>query len=82
MQDEATVKEIAAKDVSLDVKGVLHRVHDHCFELDIVEAVTSSEALMTVHSSVEEFSAIAEQAYIPFQVMVLQHTVFVRSCQN
>ena len=57
-------------------------MHDHCFDLDILEAVTSSNGLMMVHSSVEAFSAIAEQAYIPFQVMVLQHTVFVRSCQN
>ena len=46
MQDEATPKELAATDVSLVVKGVLQRVHDHCFELDVVAAVTSSQALM------------------------------------
>ena len=45
-------------------------MHDHCCELDIVAVVISSDALMTVHSSVEELSAIAEQAYIPFQVML------------
>ena len=71
MQDEATVKEIATNDVSLDVKGVLQRVHDHCFELDVAAEITSNEALLSIHNSAEEFSAMAEQAYAPFQVLRL-----------
>ena len=71
LQDETVLKDLAARDVALNFRGILQRVHDYCFELDMTPLITSSEALLSIHSSAEDFAPTAEKAYVPFQVLVL-----------
>ena len=70
VQDAAVVKEIAATDNTLDVKSLLQKIYVQCFELDLTSYVASSEKLMCIHSSAEEFDATAEEAFVPFQVSI------------
>ena len=69
MQDTAVVKEITAADNTLDVKSLLQKLYVKCFELDLTSFVASSNKLLSIHSSAEEFDATAEETCVPFQVL-------------
>ena len=56
LQDEVTMKDLAAEDTTQDVKG------------DLFESVPASDTLMRIHSTAEEFEASAEDFLAPFQV--------------
>ena len=66
MQDEATVRELAAPDVTRDVKGWLQRIHAGLFKVDLFASVPSNDTLMRIHTTAEEFEATAEKFLAPF----------------
>ena len=63
------MKELAAVDVSKDMKGRLQRLYNRCFTVDLLTPIASSDALLRIHSTAEDYRAPAEEtAFIPFQV--------------
>ena len=68
LQDEATVKELRAEEVTSGVKGWLQRAYTELIQPDLFEDVPSSDTLMRIHSTAEEFDASAEELWAPFQV--------------
>ncbi len=68
MQDDATVRELAADDVSKDLRGWMQRVYAYLFHLDMAAGVASSDTLIRIHSTAEEFEAAAEDRFVVFQV--------------
>ena len=73
LQDEATVRELAADDRAGDMKGWLQRLHAWLFEGDIFAAVASDEALLRIHSTAEEFEGAAEDCFVVLQVVCNTH---------
>ena len=73
------MREIAAKDTPLDVKGVLHQLHAYCFDMDLKAIVTSNSTLLDIHSTAEELEATLETVYAPFQVCHDGPDVFCKS---
>ena len=69
LQDNVTLEELAAEDVSRDVKGWLQRADAWLFEMDLFESVPASTTLMRIHSTAEEYEAVAEEFMAPFQVI-------------
>ena len=68
MQDDATVRDLAAGDESRNVKGWLQLLYTQCFQVDLVTPVATSDTLLRIHATAEEYEATAEEAFIPFQV--------------
>jgi len=68
LQDEATVKELRAEEVTGGVKGWMQRAYTELIQPDLFEDVPSSDTLMRIHSTAEEFDASAEELWAPFQV--------------
>jgi len=68
LQDEATVKELRAEEVTGGVQGWLQRAYTGLIQPDLFEDVRSSDTLMRIHSTAEEFDASAEELWAPFQV--------------
>ena len=79
MQDDATVKELTAKDTSRDMKGWLQHLHTHCFHIDLSGPIASSDVLLRIHATAEEFEATAEEAFVPFQASHVAPAAFMRS---
>ena len=70
-QDETTMKDLAAEDVTTDVQGWLRWAHAHFLQVDLFKSVPASDTLMRIHSTAEEFDSTAEDFLAPFQVSVL-----------
>ncbi|KAL0049121.1 hypothetical protein WJX82_007032 [Trebouxia sp. C0006] len=68
--DEATVKELRAEEVTGGVQGWLQRAYTGLIQPDLFEDVRSSDTLMRIHSTAEEFDASAEELWAPFQVVL------------
>lgn len=68
LQDEATVKDIAAEELSRVAKGWLWSAHARLLEPDLFESVPASDVLMRIHSTAEEFDPCAEELWSPYQV--------------
>ena len=67
MQNAATVRELAAEDVTRDLKGWLRWAYAWLFRVDMFESVPASEVLMRIHSTAEKYDASAEDLLAPFQ---------------
>ena len=67
-QDEATVQELTAEDVSRNASGWLHYTCNRLFHKDMFANIRSSETLLRIHSSAEQFDSAAEASSGPFQV--------------
>lgn len=68
LQDDATVKELHAEEVTCGVKGWMQRTYHELIHPDLFEDVPSSDTLMRIHCTAEEFDASAEELWAPFQV--------------
>ena len=79
LQDEATVRELAADERAGDVKGWLQRLHAWLFEGDIFASVASNDVLLRIHSTAEEFEGAAEDCFVPQQVFQCLLTVSLPS---
>ena len=73
LQDEVTVRELAADDRAGDMKGWLQRLQAWLFEGDIFAAVASDEVLLRIHSTAEEFEGAAEDCFAVLQVTCKTH---------
>ena len=71
LQDETTMKDLAAEDVTRDVQGWLRWARARFLQVDLFESVPASDTLMRIHSTAEEFDSTAEDFLAPFQVSVL-----------
>ena len=78
----ATVKYLAADDESRNVKGWLQKLYTNCFQVDLVTPVASSDTLLCIHATAEEYEATAEDAFIPFQVRTLQSQLLQSKCRQ
>ncbi len=67
-QDDVTVRDLAVRDISGDVKGWLQHIHAWLFHGDIFASVASSDTLMRIHGTAEELDPAAEECFTPFQV--------------
>ena len=67
-QDEATVQELTAEDASPNASGWLHQTCNRLFHTDIFAHIRSSENLLRIHSTAEQFDPAAEASFGPFQV--------------
>lgn len=65
------MKELRAEEVTGGVKGWLQRAYTELIQPDLFEDVPSSDTLMRIHSTAEEFDASAEELWAPFQVKSL-----------
>ncbi|DBA68444.1 TPA: hypothetical protein ACH3X2_013739 [Trebouxia sp. C0005] len=68
--DDATVKELHAEEVTCGVKGWMQRTYHELIHPDLFEDVPSSDTLMRIHCTAEEFDASAEELWAPFQVVL------------
>ena len=68
VQDEVTLRELAADDRSSDMRGWLQRTHAWLFGIDIFASVASDDALLRIHSTAEEFEGAAEELLVWPQV--------------
>lgn len=68
LQDEATVRELAADERGVDMKGWVQRLQAWLFEGDIFASVASNDVLLRIHSTAEEFEGAAEECFVPLQV--------------
>ncbi len=68
MQDEATVCELAANDVTKDMRGWMHRIYVCLFHMDMSAHVAFSDTLIRIHSTAEEYESAAEKGFVAFQV--------------
>ena len=67
MQDDDTVKDLALNERAEKMTGWPQRAHAWLFDRDISASVASSDALMRIHGTAEEFEPAAEECFIPFQ---------------
>ncbi|DBA79483.1 TPA: Na+/Pi symporter [Trebouxia sp. C0005] len=66
--DEATVQELTAEDVSRNASGWLHHTCNRLLHKDMFVHIRSSETLLRIHSTAEQFEPAAEAFFGPFQV--------------
>ena len=83
VQDEVTLRELAADDRSSDMRGRLQRTHAWLFGIDIFASVASDDALLRIHSTAEEFEGAAEELLVWPQVCSHMPTAHAacRTCQ-
>ncbi len=88
VQDEVTLRELAADDRSSDMRGWLQRTHAWLFGIDIFASVASDDALLRIHSTAEEFEGAAEELLVWPQVRshmptahAACHTRHIRWCR-
>ncbi len=67
-QDEATVQELTAEDASQNASGWLHQTCNRLLHTDMFAHIRSSETLLRIRSTAEQFDPAAEAIVGPFQV--------------
>ena len=67
-QNEATVQELTAEDVSRNASGWLHHTCNRLFHKDMFAHMHSSDTLPRIHSTAEQLDPAAEALSGPFQV--------------
>lgn len=70
VQDDATVQELTAEDVTKDVKGWVQRTCSRLFPVNLYAGMASNATVMRIHSTAEVYDATAEAFTIPFQVSI------------
>ena len=67
-QDEATVQDLTAEDVSNNASGWLAHTCKKLFHKDMFAHIRSSDTLLRIHSTAEQFDLAAESLFGFFQV--------------
>ncbi len=67
LQDEATVKELRAEEVTSGVKGWMQRPYNELIQPDLFEDVPFSDTLMRIHSTAGELMLVQKSCGLPLR---------------
>ena len=62
------MQELTAEDGSKDIKGWVQRAYASLFNADMFASVSSSDTLMRIHATAEEYDKATEELFTGFQV--------------